>query len=84
MIIWWLLILSMITMSLLNFRCLDLMNKSALHVMRTFYPNIILAYGNEFVVDQRNKENLDSELLLELMITFFYHELILKPTKKSV
>lgn len=26
-------------------RALDLMNKSALHVMRTFYPNIIMAYG---------------------------------------
>ncbi|UXI21264.1 alanyl-tRNA synthetase domain containing 1 [Sarcoptes scabiei] len=26
-------------------RCLDLMNKSALHVMRSFYPNIVMAYG---------------------------------------
>ncbi|KAH9530120.1 tRNA-histidine guanylyltransferase 1-like [Dermatophagoides farinae] len=26
-------------------RCLDLMNRSALHVMRSFYPNIIMAYG---------------------------------------
>ncbi|KAH9424372.1 tRNA-histidine guanylyltransferase 1-like [Dermatophagoides pteronyssinus] len=26
-------------------RCLDLMNRSALHVMKSFYPNIIMSYG---------------------------------------
>lgn len=40
----------------LFFRCLDLMNRSALHVMQSFYPNIIMAYGINY--HELNDHNL--------------------------